>query len=223
MSKELGEYIRLSRTEEKISLRKLEDLTGISFSHLSKIERGEYKPSREFVEIISNALDLDEDICMIKAGYAPKDLLLPKNENAQFVRERVVEFKTTKHTFLPVLGTIRAGEPIFMDKEYDEYEPIEKELLRGREGFVLRVQGDSMSGDRIYDGDKVVVVVQNFVEPNDIAVVAVNGHEATLKRVKCQDGMCMLIPSNPDMQPQIYPANEIHILGKVIESRRVHE
>ena len=75
MFKSFGELLRTTRKEQKISLRKLEELTEVSFSHLSKIERGEYKPSRETVEIISEALELDEDVCMISAGYAPRELM----------------------------------------------------------------------------------------------------------------------------------------------------
>jgi len=84
---------------------------------------------------------------------------------------------------------------------------------------VLRVKGDSMSGDRIYDGDRVVVVIEDDVSPTDIAVVAINGNEATLKRVKCQGGICMLISSNPEYEPMMYKIEKVHIIGKVIEVR----
>ncbi len=80
-----------------------------------------------------------------------------------------------------------------------------------------------MIGDGIYNGDTLVVVEQPEVTSSDIAVVAVNGEEATLKRVKCEEEMCILNPSNPSMQPQLVPANKIHILGKIIQSGRIFE
>lgn len=76
-----------------------------------------------------------------------------------------------------------------------------------------------MSGDRIHDGDTVIVVVQKEVSPTDIAVVAVNGDYATLKRVKCQNEMCMLVPSNPAMEPSLVPARDVNIIGKVVQVR----
>ena len=100
---------------------------------------------------------------------------------------------------------------------------VEDSIIRGRSLFGLFVKGDSMIGDGIYDGDTVVVSQQNEVSPSDIAVVAVNGYEATLKRVRCEGEICMLIPSNSLMQPTLVPAKDVHILGKVIQSRRNFE
>lgn len=210
--KEFGEYLSNLRKQKHLGVNQLAQYSGVSSSQISRIESGKRGvPKPDTISKLAKALKVPFSELMNVAGYTD-----------YIVAEKVEEYKTS-HTFLPILGNIRAGQPLLMNKEYDEYEAVETSVLKGRDAFVLRVQGDSMSGDRIYNGDKVVVVVQNFVEPHEIAVVSVNGEEATLKRVKCQDGVCMLIPSNPDMQPQIYPANEIHILGKVIESRRVHE
>jgi SOS regulatory protein LexA len=118
---------------------------------------------------------------------------------------------------VPVLGCIQAGQPIEMIVNSGEYTLVDPNLLRGKEGFALRVNGDSMIGDRIHDGDIVIVTKQEEVHPHEIAVVAVNGDHATLKRVKLHGNMCMLIPSNPTMEPQLIPAKDVHIIGKVVE------
>lgn len=128
-----------------------------------------------------------------------------------------------EHVKLPVLGSIAGGTPNERIENIEGYEWVEKDVLRGREGFILRVKGDSMIGDGIADGDSVVVVKQTEVNPNDIAVVAVNDHEATLKRVKREGDFCMLIPSNPDLQPLLVKASEVHIIGKVIQARKNFE
>ncbi len=65
----------------------------------------------------------------------------------------------------------------------------------------------------------MIVVKQEEVTPNEIAVVAVNSEEATLKRVKCEGDMCMLIPSNPNMEPMLVKVDRVHILGKVVQVR----
>lgn len=69
MSK-LGEFIREKRLDKDISLRKLAEISGISFSHLSKIERGEHNPAKETLETLSKALDIDLYELLLMAGYS---------------------------------------------------------------------------------------------------------------------------------------------------------
>jgi repressor LexA len=218
---EFGSYLKRLREERGLGINQLSTYSGVSSSQISRIESGlRGVPKPENIEKLSRALKVPYGEMMEKAGYikTPKPPLGVNDYFAQQIQEY-----NENQTLLPLLGTIKAGEPLLMDRQFNEYVAVENSVLKGREAFVLRVQGNSMTGDRIYDGDKVVVVVQSYAEPNDIAVVAINGNEATLKRVKCQDGMCMLIPSNPDMQPMIYPAEEVNILGKVVEARRSFE
>jgi SOS regulatory protein LexA len=126
-------------------------------------------------------------------------------------------YKSSEQTKLPVLGIIRAGEPIDRFENIEGFTLVDPDLLRGRDGFALRVKGDSMSGDRILEGDIVIILKQEEVNPSDIAVVAVNGDEATLKRVKLFGDMVMLSPSNTAYEPQLFPAKEVSIIGKVVE------
>jgi len=69
MNNKFGELIRLRRLEKDISLRKLAERTDISFSHLSKLERGEHTPSKDIIGELSVALDLSEYDLLILAGY----------------------------------------------------------------------------------------------------------------------------------------------------------
>lgn len=48
------------REEKNITLRKLSEITGISKSHLSYIERGEKEPSLSIIIRIAVALNIDE-------------------------------------------------------------------------------------------------------------------------------------------------------------------
>ena len=97
---------------------------------------------------------------------------------------------------------------------------VDKSITRGNKAFALTVKGDSMIGDMIMSGDIVICLSQKEVTSSDIAIVAVDGETATLKRVKCQGDMCILMPSNPKLEPQLVPASQVEILGKVIEVRR---
>src|SRR5690625_2573765 len=87
----LGEFLKTYRTKEKeMSLRDFADLIDISFSHLSKIERGEHIPSKTTLSMIAIALNIDKDKLFLMAGYAGSDytaamdMLFPKlNEDAE--------------------------------------------------------------------------------------------------------------------------------------------
>ena len=77
---------------------------------------------------------------------------------------------------------------------------------------------------KISDGDVVIVRRQPDVDSGDIAVVLVNGNDATVKRIKKSPQGVTLIPSNPAYEPMYYSNEEIEslpvtILGKVVELR----
>ncbi|OMF01196.1 hypothetical protein BK124_00520 [Paenibacillus amylolyticus] len=131
-----------------------------------------------------------------------------------------IEVATPEFMKIPMVGKITVGQPIDQIEEAVGYMLVEKNKFKGKEAFALRVQDDSMAGDRIKDGDIVVVQKQNEILPHEIAVVFVNedfSNFATLRRVKKVGDMCMLIPSNPAMTPELIPCDEVLILGKVVE------
>ena len=120
---------------------------------------------------------------------------------------------------IPVLGTIAAGEPILMSEHEVDRIPLYPNYGEGM--FALIVSGDSMA-PRIQDGDMVVALAQNDVENGDIAVVAVNGDEATCKRVYKGPGTVTLVADNAAVYPpHTYgPGDDpVLILGKVVEIR----
>lgn len=85
---------------------------------------------------------------------------------------------------IPVLGSIPAGRLSEALLDPDSYAE-ERSLLAWRKGdFLLRVRGDSMIGDGILEGDKVLLRPDVELRSGEIAAVEVgDGHEATLKRV----------------------------------------
>lgn len=124
---------------------------------------------------------------------------------------------------IPVLGLIRAGQPMLAEENIKDYISIDKRLINGSRVFGLRVVGDSMNLTGINQGDTVIVKEQPWVENGEIGVVLVNGYDATVKRIYIKENQITLMPqsSNPDHQPQIYSQSDnIKIIGKVIEMRR---
>jgi len=118
--------------------------------------------------------------------------------------------------YLPLLGSIAAGKPIFAEENIHDYVPVSAQIMGKTKGqFLLKVKGDSMSGDHIIDGDTIIVKTQNNAENGDI-VVALAGNEAVVKRFyRRDDGVIELRSSNPLYDP-IVAEDSLIIQGKVI-------
>lgn len=124
-----------------------------------------------------------------------------------------------------MLGIVRAGYPIYAEENILDYEEIPQAMASAGEFFALRIVGDSME-PRMFAGDIIIVRKQEYIDSGDIAVILVNGFEATVKKVIKQDSGIMLVPLNSscDYEPTFYSAREIEtlpiaILGKVVEVR----
>lgn len=126
---------------------------------------------------------------------------------------------------IPVLGRVVAGIPLDAIEEIIDYEEIPKSMAATGEFFALQVKGDSML-PTLKDGDVVIVKKQPTVDSGDIAIVLVNGNEATVKEVKESPAGITLIGHNVAVYtPQFYSNEEIkslpvQVLGKVVEMRR---
>lgn len=125
---------------------------------------------------------------------------------------------------IPVLGKVVAGIPIEAIEEIIDYEEITPELAQTGDFFALSVTGNSME-PRICEGDVVVVKKQPNVDCGDIAIVLVNGDEATIKKVMVHENGISLIAFNTTVYTPTFYTNEqinslpVVILGKVVELR----
>ena len=115
---------------------------------------------------------------------------------------------------LPVVGTIAAGHPIEAYEESNEFVWVEAGLAHAADNFILRVQGHSMIGDGINDGDFVIIHPQNIADNGDTVVALVGGDGATLKRFFRERGHIRLQPANPYLEPII--VSDVAIQGKVV-------
>ncbi|MHB1274584.1 MAG: transcriptional repressor LexA [Candidatus Humimicrobiaceae bacterium] len=122
--------------------------------------------------------------------------------------------------YLPLLGSIAAGKPIFAEENIQEYVPVSAQIMGKTKGqFLLKVKGDSMSGDHIINGDTIIVRIQNAAENGDI-IVALVGSEAVVKRFyRRDDGVIELRSSNPLYEP-IIAESSLMIQGRVIAAYR---
>lgn len=113
---------------------------------------------------------------------------------------------------MPVIGKVAAGVPITAQENVEGEFVLPASFTRASDGFMLRVQGDSMIDAAILDGDLIVVRPQRTANNGEIVVAMVEG-EATVKRFYKEDGRIRLQPENPVMEP-IY-ASDVTVIGRV--------
>lgn len=131
--------------------------------------------------------------------------------------------ESIKSVQIPVLGYVKAGIPMTAIESIIDYEEISQEQARTGEFFGLQIKGDSME-PRITEGDVVIVRKQETVENGDIAVVLINGDDATVKKFYKTDAGIKLVSTNPTYDPFFFTPDEVNslpvsVIGKVVELR----
>lgn len=193
----ISEKINKLRLSKKMSQRSLAKDLNVTNATISNWEAGIRKPDTDTLQVLARYFG-------VPMGYF---------------------FEDTQKTRIPVLGKIPAGIPIEMIEDVLDYEEINPDMLRGgKEYFALKVKGDSMS-PKFLEGDILIVRKQDDCENGDFAIVAVNGYDATFKKVIKKENCIILQPLNPNFEPVIYDNDQIatlpvRILGVVVEIRR---
>jgi repressor LexA len=98
---------------------------------------------------------------------------------------------------LPVIGRVAAGQPLLAAEHIEERYQIEPGLFRPAADYLLRVQGTSMQGAGILDGDLLVVHATREAANGQIAVVRLD-EEVTVKRFYRRGQRVSLVAENPD-------------------------
>ncbi len=200
----IGQRIKLRREELGLSQEELGKRLGYkSRSSINKIELDQRNLTQSKIKSIADALETTPSYIM---GW--EETTAP----------------TTTGIKIPVLGRVAAGIPIDAIEDVLDWEEIPQSLAATGEYFGLKIKGDSMLPD-IKNGDVVIVRRQEQVENGEIAIVLINGDEATAKKVKHTESGIMLIPNNPSFEPMFFSKAEIatkpvQIIGRVVELRR---
>lgn len=201
--KSIGERIKEARKSAGLTQLELAKKTELSRSYIGDIEKDRYNPSVSTLQLIATATN------------TPLEDLLPSTKTVS---------PTGRGVRIPVLGRVVAGIPIEAVEEILDYEEITPELAATGEFFALKIRGHSME-PRMMEGDVAIVRRQDDVDSGDVAIVLVNGDEATVKRVKKQPEGITLIATNTSVyEPHFYSNKEIadlpvRILGRVVELR----
>jgi len=140
-------------------------------------------------------------------GYLEKEDNKPRAINIT-KREELVK--------IPIVGTIAAGRPIEAIEILDKTITIsKKEISPNEKYYALRVQGDSMINEGIFDGDIVVIRKQATANNGQTVVAIIDDNEATLKKIYKEKGRIKLQPANQAILP-IY-RKDVEIRGIVVK------
>lgn len=249
----MRDRLRNTRKNKDMTLEEVAGLVGVAKQTIQRYETGEIKSvDTSTVEKLASALrvtpgflmgwtddpnglpadaeTIPEDgsnIVIFDKGKAYDASKLPdkaQNDIDDILkRAGVVEYIPTHK--IPVLGRVAAGLPMYAEQNIEGY--TYAQLPAGGNYFALKIKGDSMTAARIFDNDIIIVREQEIVENGEIAVVAVNGDDATVKKFYREGDIITLSPCsfNPEHQVQIYNTKniEIHVIGKVVLSQTVFE
>ncbi|MGH8192247.1 MAG: transcriptional repressor LexA [Rhodanobacteraceae bacterium] len=101
---------------------------------------------------------------------------------------------------LPLIGRVAAGRPILAEAHVERHVAVDARLFSPRADFLLRVQGDSMQGIGILDGD-LAAVHRTPEARNGQIVVARIEDEVTIKRLRIRRQHLQLVAENPAYAP----------------------
>lgn len=195
--------LRDLRLNQGLSQKVIADYLGCSTVVYSRYETGSREPSMDTLTRLADYFNVSIDYLTGKSD-------IPRNGGV--VR-------------IPVVGHVVAGIPTSAIEDIIDWEEIDEEMARRGDYIGLRVKGDSMYPE-IKDGDIAIIRRQDTIETGDIAVVFVNGDDATIKKIKKMDDGIMLIGFNTAVyEPHFYNRDEIvdlpvKIYGKLVEVRR---
>lgn len=199
---EFKDRVRSLRLEHKMTLQEVADSVGLQKAAIYKYEHGLIvNPKRTLIDKLAKLF-----------GVSPAYLMCVDESKREPVK-------------IPILGSVVAGAPLEAIENIIGYEEITPELAAKGEYFALEIKGASME-PKLYEGDIVIIKTQTYCDSGDIAIVLVNGNEATVKKVVFSPSGITLIGFNANVYPpHLYTAEEVQtlpvsIVGKVIESRR---
>jgi len=190
----------------------------LDFIKFFKQKRG-YAPSLEEIKkhlqlssistIHYHVSKLEKEGYITKLKNRPRAIKLQKETK----KEELVE--------IPLVGEIAAGEPIEAIQNVEIIKILKSQISKSGEHYALRVRGNSMVEEGIFNGDIVIIRQQPTAENGETVVALINDNEVTLKKIYREKNGFRLQPANLNIKPIF--TKELIVQGKVISVIRNFE
>ena len=139
---------------------------------------------------------------------------ISKSENSARSLSLMKEIKSVVE--IPVLGNIAAGQPIEAIEDRKDFISLaDPNIQNSKDYYALRVVGESMIDEGIFDGDIVVIKKQSVAENGQTVVAIIDDNEATLKKLYREKTRFRLEPRNQSMLP--FYRKEVEVRGVVVQ------
>ena len=243
----MGNRLKLMRKVKHKTQQEIANYIGITQNAYSYWENGKVRVDNESLTKLANYYNVSLDFLSGQKFYVtyPVNLwyadLQEDYYNSDDYQREYMEYRHGKVQFsnpdigaqswqsssgiqIPVLGKVAAGIPISAITDILDYEEISPDMIKdGSEYFALSIKGDSME-PKISEGDVVIVKKQENCESGQIAIVQINGDEATCKKLVKKSNGIVLQSFNPAYEPMYFSDEEIEdlplkVIGRVVELR----
>ncbi len=177
-----------------------------------QIKQHDYSPSLEelakhfklAISTIHQHIDeLKRDGYLDKLDNQPRTIQISENKKSPDLVE------------IPLLGLIAAGQPIEAIENPEVITVPKSYLTKSGKHYALRVEGNSMIDEGIFDGDTVVIREQPTAENGETVVAIIDENQATLKKLYREKDRFRLQPANQELLP-LYK-KEVEVKGIVVQ------
>ena len=117
---------------------------------------------------------------------------------------------------LKMMGKIAAGTPIAAIEYEKNKISVPNHMVGSGEHYALEIEGDSMIGAGILDGDTAIIKKANDAFSGEIIVALIDGEEATLKRLRKKGETIALEPANSAYETKIYGPDRVQVQGTLV-------
>lgn len=211
---DISNRIKTLRKKHKYTQEELANLLHVKRTTVASWEQGQNSPRMDKVQRMSLLFNVPMSQIIGEDGAPDIDVqTVPDTTNVIYPKGDLL-----KRVAIPIVGEIACGDPIMAEENIDGYtEQIFTNNVPSGPLFALRCKGDSME-PTIPDGALAIIHEQPEVEDGEIAAVLVDDDcEATLKRIKHQGKLVMLVPDNKQYDPIVLDEKHPgHIVGKAI-------
>ena len=210
-----GYTIKKLRESKDYTQQDLADKSGLSRSLIARIEQGSIiTPTPDTINALAPIFDMRPAEL---SAFLYGDTTIPKTSDADFIFELDKRIKVLP---IPIRGYINAGTPAPVEAIDLGVTWVEKDKISGVKKmdavFALRISGDSLIGDRIDNGDNVVIDPNPDIIEGKIYAVKIQ-NEFVARHVHREGGYVVLTSSNGKYERM--KVQEAEIVGRIIWSQ----